>query len=66
LQNAPFKMSQTASTNRTAGPRIGEHTREVLERLLGMTREEIVAGYDDGTFWPTERERFDYHEEMLK
>ncbi|MFT5391496.1 MAG: crotonobetainyl-CoA:carnitine CoA-transferase CaiB-like acyl-CoA transferase [Gammaproteobacteria bacterium] len=66
LQNAPFKMSQTASTNRTAGPRIGEHTREVLERLLGMSREEIVAGYDDGTFWPTERERFDYHEEMLK
>ena len=66
LQNAPFKLSKTPAVNRSAGPRIGEHTRDVLERLLDFDLETIRAGYEDGTFWPQGLERFDYQEDMLR
>ena len=65
-QNVPFKLSATPVVNRSAGPRIGEHTREVLEGLLGFTRAELEAGFTDGTLWPEGRERYDYLDEMLK
>ena len=45
---------------------IGQHTREIVEDLLGYSREELRAGFADGTFWPTKRERFPYMEEMLQ
>ena len=32
---------------------IGQHTREIVEGLLGFSHTELVAGYADGTFWPT-------------
>src|ERR1700731_4204363 len=43
----------------------GEHTREIVEGLLGFSHEELRAGFADGTFWPAERPRFPYQEEML-
>lgn len=66
VQNAPFKLSRTPAYNHAASPMIGQHTREVLEGLLGMSREELRAGYEDGTFWPKTRPRFAYMEEMLR
>jgi crotonobetainyl-CoA:carnitine CoA-transferase CaiB-like acyl-CoA transferase len=66
VQNAPFKLSRTPARNHAASPMIGQHTGEVLEGLLGMSREELRAGFDDGTFWPTTRPRFAYMEEMLR
>jgi hypothetical protein len=45
---------------------IGEHTREIVEGLLGFSHEELRAGFTDGTFWPTQRPRFPYQEEMLR
>ena len=66
MQNAPFKLSETPAVNRRPSPLIGEHTREIIEGLLGYSHEELLAGYEDGTFWPTSRERFAYMEEMLK
>jgi hypothetical protein len=47
-------------------PLIGQHTREIVESLLGYSHEELRAGFADGTFWPTSRERFPYLEEMLQ
>ena len=66
VQNAPFKLSRTPARNHAASPMIGQHTGEVLEGLLGMSRDELRAGFDDGTFWPTTRPRFAYMEEMLR
>jgi crotonobetainyl-CoA:carnitine CoA-transferase CaiB-like acyl-CoA transferase len=66
VQNAPFKMSQTPAANSLPSPMIGEHTREIVEGLLGYSHEELRAGFDDGTFWPAARPRFSYQEEMLR
>ena len=66
VQNAPFKLSQTPAFNHMPSPLIGQHTREIVESLLGYSHEELRAGFADGTFWPTTRERFPYLEEMLQ
>jgi crotonobetainyl-CoA:carnitine CoA-transferase CaiB-like acyl-CoA transferase len=66
MQNAPYKLSETPAVNRLPGPLIGQHTREIVEGLLGLSHEELVVGYEDGTFWPKTRERYPYMEEMLK
>jgi crotonobetainyl-CoA:carnitine CoA-transferase CaiB-like acyl-CoA transferase len=65
VQNAPFKMSATPAVNHLPSPMIGQHTREIVEGLLGYGREDLRAGFEDGTFWPKTRERFPYMEEML-
>jgi crotonobetainyl-CoA:carnitine CoA-transferase CaiB-like acyl-CoA transferase len=66
VQNAPFVLSRTPAFNHAPSPRIGEHTREIVEGLLGYSHDELRAGFADGTFWPVRRERFAYQEEMLK
>jgi crotonobetainyl-CoA:carnitine CoA-transferase CaiB-like acyl-CoA transferase len=66
VQNAPFKLSQTPAINHLPSPLIGQHTREIVEDLLGYSHEELRAGFADGTFWPTTRARFSYLEEMLR
>jgi crotonobetainyl-CoA:carnitine CoA-transferase CaiB-like acyl-CoA transferase len=66
VQNAPFKFSDTAVSNQLPAPLIGQHTREIVEDLLGYSHEELRAGFADGTFWPAKRERFPYMEEMLQ
>ncbi len=45
---------------------IGEHTSEIVEDLLGYSHEELRVGFADGTFWPKQRPRFPYQEEMLR
>lgn len=66
LQNAAFKLTSTPAFNHHPAPLIGQHNRQILEGTLGLTHGELVAGYQDGTFWPIDRERFPYMEEMLK
>jgi benzylsuccinate CoA-transferase BbsF subunit len=66
VQNAPFKMSETPAVNHRPSPLIGQHTREIVEDLLGYSHDELRAGFDDGTFWPAERARFPYMEDMLQ
>jgi hypothetical protein len=58
-------MSATPAVNHLPSPMIGQHTREIVEGLLGYGREDLRAGFEDGTFWPKTRERFPYMEEML-
>jgi crotonobetainyl-CoA:carnitine CoA-transferase CaiB-like acyl-CoA transferase len=49
----PTKLSETPGSVRTAPPRLGEHTRAVLERDLGLDASEIdrliAAGAVAGT-----------------
>ena len=66
VQNAPFKMSETPAFNHLPSPLIGQHTREIVEGLLGYSHEDLRAGFADGTFWPAQRPRFPYMEEMLQ
>ena len=66
VQNAPFKLSETPAINHRPSPMIGQHTKEIVEELLGYSHEELCAGFTDGTFWPPDRKRFPYMEEMLR
>ena len=66
LQNAPFKLAATPAVNHRPSPLIGEHNRQVFEDILGLPHEDLVSGYEDGTFWPVDRARYPYMEEMLK
>jgi benzylsuccinate CoA-transferase BbsF subunit len=66
VQNAPFKLSETPAVNHLPAPLIGQHTREIVEGLLGYSHAELRAGFDDGTFWPTKRARFPYMEDMIR
>jgi benzylsuccinate CoA-transferase BbsF subunit len=65
VQNAPFKLSQTPAFNSLPSPLIGQHTKNIVEDLLGYGHDELCAGFADGTFWPKTRPRFPYMEEML-
>src|SRR6516225_5200832 len=66
VQNAPFKLSETPASNHLPSPLIGQHTREIVEGLLGYSHEALRVGFDDGTFWPTKRARFADLQEMLR
>ena len=52
IQVAPWKMSGTPTPVERGAPLAGEHNIEVLCELLGLTHEELRAGYEDNTFWP--------------
>jgi formyl-CoA transferase len=39
MQNAPFKLSETPAVNFRPSPLIGQHTREIVEGLLGFSHE---------------------------
>ena len=65
FQNAPFKLSESPARNYLPGPLIGQHNRDVFEGLLRLSHNELVEGYEDGTFWPKAMQRFPYMEEML-
>ena len=41
--NTPFKFSRTPYKVEKASPDLGQHTQDVLSRLLGMTHQEIAA-----------------------
>jgi len=66
VQNAPFKLAHTPAANYLPAPMIGQHTREIVEGLLGYSHHDLHTGFADGTFWPAGRERFPYLEEMLR
>ncbi len=66
VQNAPFVLSETPAYNHSPSPMIGQHTGEIIEGLLGYSHDDLRAGFEDGTFWPEERPRFAYQQEMLR
>ena len=66
FQNAPFKLSETPALNFHPAPLIGQHNQEIYEGMLGLSHEEFVAGYEDGTFWPKTMDRYPYMDDMIK
>jgi len=46
--NTPFKFSRTPCKVERASPELGEHTKEVLNQLIGMTSAEIARLEDLG------------------
>lgn len=65
VQGAPFSMSGARTDNRSAAPRIGADNRALFVDELGMSHADFVAGYEDGTFWPSDSPRHAYIDEML-
>ncbi len=51
-QNTPFTFSESPTSVERPGPLCGQHNLEILGEMLGLSAEEIRAGYEDGTFWP--------------
>ena len=56
LSKSPAQMRQPA-------PMIGQHNREVLIDLLGLSHSEVREGYEDGTLWPPEMPIYPYMQE---
>ena len=65
FQNAPFKLSETPARNLQPSPLIGQHNQEIFEGMLGLSHEEFVSGYEDGTFWPKTMDRYPYMDDMI-
>ncbi|MDQ3831160.1 MAG: CoA transferase, partial [Candidatus Tectomicrobia bacterium] len=66
VQSVPFKHSRTPAAVHTPAPLIGQHTRKVMQELLGLSLDDIRAGYTDGTFWPKDMPLYPYLEETLR
>ncbi len=52
MQHAPWKMSATPTPIDHGAPLCGANNIEILVEWLGISREELRQGYQDGTFWP--------------
>jgi crotonobetainyl-CoA:carnitine CoA-transferase CaiB-like acyl-CoA transferase len=66
VQSAPFKHSKTPAVVHRPAPLIGQHTRQVMQELLGLSLDVIKEGYTDGTFWPKDMPLYPYIEETLR
>ena len=64
-QSAPFTLSNAYVGVNRASPMLGQDTVKVMERVLGMTREEVKEGYKDGTFWPEDLGYYPQLEEAM-
>ncbi len=64
-QNAPFTFSGAHPEVSMPAPLIGEHTRQVMEGLLGMDLVEIRDGFNEGIFWPEGAGKYPHIEEAL-
>ena len=66
FQNAPFKLSKSPAEVYRPPPMIGQHNKEIMEELLGISHQELQQGYEDGTLWPPEMPQFPYIEEARR
>jgi crotonobetainyl-CoA:carnitine CoA-transferase CaiB-like acyl-CoA transferase len=66
VQSVPFKHSKTPAAVHRPAPLIGQHTRKVLEELLGLSLDDIRQGFTDGTLWPKGMPLYPYLEEALR
>ena len=66
FQNAPFKLSKSPAEVYRPPPMIGQHNKEIMEDLLGISHQELQQGYEDGTLWPQDMPQFPYIEEARR
>ena len=48
VTNTPIKLSRTPSKLERASPDLGEHTKDVLKGLVGLTEPELVDLENNG------------------
>src|SRR5262249_47604977 len=65
MQEFPFSLSETEVNLRAPSPLVGEHNREVLGGLLGLSDEEIKDGQENDLYWPKSLKRPEYLDEVF-
>jgi crotonobetainyl-CoA:carnitine CoA-transferase CaiB-like acyl-CoA transferase len=65
FQGAPFRLDGEKVAVKGPPPMIGEHTANIMIGLLGMSRDDLLDGYDHGVFWPESRPRYDYVQKAI-
>ena len=66
FQGAPFRLDGEKVAVKGPPPMIGQHTKDVMGGLLGMTNAELLRGYDEGVFWPDTMPKFPYVEQTIE
>ena len=66
FQGAPFRLDGEKVAVKGPPPMIGQHTKDVMGDLLGMTNAELLRGYDEGVFWPDTMPKFPYVEQTIE
>ena len=56
----PFKLSESPVEVDRPPPMIGQHNREVLVELLGLSLQEVEEDHRDGILWPKEMPMYPY------
>ena len=44
---------------------IGEHTAKIMIDLLGVSRSDLIEGFDQGVFWPESTPPFEYVQKSI-
>ena len=65
FQSAPFRLDGAPVAVKGPPPMIGEHTASVMIDLLGVSREDLLDGFDQGVFWPESTVPFDYVQKTI-
>jgi len=66
FQGAPFRLDGNKVAVKGPPPMIGQHTKDVMGDLLGMSNAELLEGYNDGVFWPETTPKFPYVEQVIE
>ena len=65
FQGAPFRLDGSKVAVKGPPPMIGEHTTKIMGELLGVSRDDLLQGYEEGVFWPETTPRFDYVQQAI-
>jgi len=60
FQSAPFQYDGVKVPVKGPPPMIGEHTTKIMGDLLGISRDELLQGFEEGVYWPETTPKFDY------
>ena len=66
FQGAPFRLDGSKVAVKGPPPMIGEHTTKIMGELLGVSRDALLQGYEEGVFWPETTPRFDYVQQAIE
>jgi crotonobetainyl-CoA:carnitine CoA-transferase CaiB-like acyl-CoA transferase len=65
FQGAPFRLDGAKVAVKGPPPMIGQHTIKIMGELLGVSRDELLQGYEEGVYWPETTPRFDYVQQAI-
>ena len=65
FQSAPFRLDGAGVAVKGPPPMIGEHTARIMIDLLGVSRSDLLEGFDQGVFWPESMPPYDYIQQTI-